>query len=113
MQQKYLVVVVSPYGIQFLIDCWAFGGTGDAGHLVMVGRSPTLCKLRRGLRPSLKLPERFAKRMIPTGRPTLGAEELNAIREVLESGMVVQGPKVAAFERMFAQYTAVPNAVAV
>ena len=57
--------------------------------------------------------ERFAKRMIPTGRPALGAEELNAIREVLESGMVVQGPKVAAFERMFAQYIGVRNAVAV
>ena len=51
--------------------------------------------------------------MIPTGRPTLGAEELNAIREVLESGMVVQGPKVAAFEKAFAQYLGVRNAVAV
>jgi len=51
--------------------------------------------------------------MIPTGRPSLGAEELNAIKEVLESGMVVQGPKVAAFEKAFAEYIGVKNAVAV
>lgn len=51
--------------------------------------------------------------MIPTGRPSLGAEELNAIKEVLESGMIVQGPKVAAFEQAFAEYLGARNAVAV
>jgi perosamine synthetase len=51
--------------------------------------------------------------MIPTGRPSLGAEELNAIKEVLESGMMVQGQKVAAFEKAFAEYLGVKNAVAV
>lgn len=51
--------------------------------------------------------------MIPIAKPTIGAEELAAIKEVLESGMVVQGPKVAAFENEFAKYLGVRNAIAV
>jgi dTDP-4-amino-4,6-dideoxygalactose transaminase len=37
-------------------------------------------------------------RMIPITRPWLGVEEAAAVREVLASGWVAQGPKVAAFE---------------
>ncbi len=55
----------------------------------------------------------IAEPMIPTGRPSFGAEELSAIKEVLESGMVVQGQKVAAFEKAFAEYIGVKYAVAV
>ncbi|WP_051325147.1 DegT/DnrJ/EryC1/StrS family aminotransferase [Candidatus Solirubrobacter pratensis] len=36
--------------------------------------------------------------MIPITRPWLGAEEAAAVNEVLASGWVAQGPKVAAFE---------------
>src|SRR5438445_11802419 len=36
--------------------------------------------------------------MIPIARPILGEEELAAVRDVLASGMLAQGPKVKAFE---------------
>src|SRR3989441_4974254 len=41
--------------------------------------------------------------MIPIARPILGEEELAAVREVLASGMLAQGPKVKAFEATFAR----------
>jgi perosamine synthetase len=49
---------------------------------------------------------------IPISRPYFGDEERAAILEPLESGWVVQGPKVAEFERLFAAYTGASNAVA-
>ena len=51
--------------------------------------------------------------MIPIAKPLLGAEELAAIQEVLESGRLVQGPKVEAFEKAFAAYVGRKHAVAV
>ncbi len=51
--------------------------------------------------------------MIPIAKPVFGKEELNAIKEVLESGVVVQGPKVELFEKEFARYLGVKHAVAV
>src|SRR2546421_12347563 len=42
--------------------------------------------------------------MIPIARPILGEEELDAVKEVLESGMLAQGPKVKAFEAGFARH---------
>src|SRR5438093_11917704 len=41
--------------------------------------------------------------MIPIARPILGEEELAAVKEVLASGMLAQGPKVKAFEAAFAK----------
>jgi len=41
--------------------------------------------------------------MIPIVRPILGDEEVAAVREVLASGMLAQGPKVKAFESAFAK----------
>src|SRR5207247_1236199 len=41
--------------------------------------------------------------MIPIARPILGEEEFAAVREVLASGMLAQGPKVKAFEAAFAR----------
>ena len=51
--------------------------------------------------------------MIPIAKPLLGAEELAAVKEVLESGRLVQGPKVEAFEKAFAAYVGRKHAVAV
>ena len=46
-------------------------------------------------------------------QPWLGEEEVGAVAEVLRSGWVAQGPKVAAFEEAFAASQQVPHAVAV
>src|SRR6185312_12605704 len=40
--------------------------------------------------------------MIPAARPEIGDEERAAVDRVLRSGMLAQGPEVAAFEREFA-----------
>jgi perosamine synthetase len=50
--------------------------------------------------------------MIPVAKPWFGAEEEAAVVEVLRSGWVTQGPKVAAFETAFAEYVGAPHAVA-
>ncbi|WP_282944350.1 DegT/DnrJ/EryC1/StrS family aminotransferase [Cellulomonas endometrii] len=46
-------------------------------------------------------------------QPWLGAEEVAAVTEVLESGWVAQGPRVAAFEDAFARAQGAEHAVAV
>lgn len=46
-------------------------------------------------------------------QPWLGEEEVAAVAEVLRSGWVAQGPRVAAFETAFAQSQQVEHAVAV
>lgn len=50
--------------------------------------------------------------MIPPARPALGEEEYRAVREVLESGMLAQGPRVEAFETAFARYVGRRHAIA-
>lgn len=39
--------------------------------------------------------------MIPAAKPLIGADEQAAVQRVLESGMIAQGPEVAAFEEEF------------
>ncbi len=51
--------------------------------------------------------------MIPLARPVLGAEEERAVVEVLRSGALSLGPRVAEFERRFAARVAAPFASAV
>lgn len=41
---------------------------------------------------------------IPAAKPTIGDEEREAVDRVLRSGMVAQGPEVAAFEAEFADF---------
>src|SRR6202022_464707 len=50
---------------------------------------------------------------IPIARPSFGPREEQAVLEVLRSGWVSQGPRVAEFERNFAEYAGAPYAVAV
>ncbi|MGN6147497.1 MAG: DegT/DnrJ/EryC1/StrS family aminotransferase, partial [Rhizomicrobium sp.] len=52
-------------------------------------------------------------RKIPIAVPSLGDEEWHAVREPLLSGWLTQGPKVAAFEKRFAQLHDVKHALAV
>ena len=49
---------------------------------------------------------------VPIAQPTFGPEESDAVLSALESGWVVQGPRVAEFERRFAEYVGTPHAVA-
>ena len=46
-------------------------------------------------------------------QPFLGAEEIAAVSEVISSGWVAQGPRVAAFEKAFAEHQQADHAVAV
>jgi len=50
---------------------------------------------------------------IPIASPVIGEAEFQAIREVLESGWLTQGSRVAAFEEMFAKMHGVNHAIAV
>lgn len=51
--------------------------------------------------------------MIPIAKPYLTQEEAQASHDVILTGWVTQGPKVAQFEREFAQYCGANHAVAV
>lgn len=52
-------------------------------------------------------------KMIPIAKPLLGEEEINAVTDVLRSGVIAEGARVAEFERDFADYIGVEYAVAV
>jgi dTDP-4-amino-4,6-dideoxygalactose transaminase len=51
--------------------------------------------------------------MIPVAKPVLDEREVEAVRRVILSGWVSQGPEVAAFEREFAELVGAPQASAV
>jgi perosamine synthetase len=50
--------------------------------------------------------------MIPISKPFIGEEEKKAVLEVLDSGMLVQGPRTAKLEQKFAAVCGVKHAVA-
>jgi dTDP-4-amino-4,6-dideoxygalactose transaminase len=50
---------------------------------------------------------------IPIARPELGEPEWRAVRDVIDSGWISQGPKVAEFERAVARVTGAVEGVAV
>jgi len=50
---------------------------------------------------------------VPVARPSFGVAEERAVVEVLRSGWVSQGPRVAEFERRFAAYVGAREAIAV
>lgn len=53
------------------------------------------------------------KKLIPYGKHYLDEEDIQAVVEVLRNGALTQGPKVAEFEKVIAEYTGVKYAVAV
>jgi perosamine synthetase len=50
--------------------------------------------------------------MINIAKPQMGSEEKRAVLEVLDSGMIAQGPRVKAFEEAFAEMCGVKHAIA-
>jgi perosamine synthetase len=50
---------------------------------------------------------------IPIARPVIGQDEIVAVSDVLRSGMLAQGEKVAEFEQKFAGYCGTAHAVAI
>lgn len=50
--------------------------------------------------------------MIPISKPVIGDAEKQAVLEVLESGMLAQGPRTAELERRFAEVCDVKHAIA-
>lgn len=52
-------------------------------------------------------------RTIPFGKPILGEEEKAAVMAVMDSGIMVHGPKIKEFEQAFAGFTGAPYAVGV
>ena len=54
-----------------------------------------------------------AAAFVPAARPVIGEEEIEAAVRVLRSGMVVQGPEVAAFEEEFSAFAGGRHCVAV
>jgi perosamine synthetase len=51
--------------------------------------------------------------MIPVARPYIGAEEEQAVVEVLRSGWVTQGPRVSEFEEKFSEYIGCAHSIAI
>ena len=50
--------------------------------------------------------------MIPIAKPLLGKEEINAVKEVIESGIIASGPKTVEFEKRFADFIGTKYAIA-
>lgn len=69
--------------------------------------------LRAGSGNGQAAPGRAGPRTIPFGKPILGEEERRAVLAVLDSGVLVHGPKIKEFETAFARFTGAPHAVGV
>ena len=50
--------------------------------------------------------------MIPAAKPLIGDDERAAVDKVLRSGMLAQGPEVAAFEEEFSKFVGGRHCVA-
>lgn len=65
-----------------------------------------------GNKKSFRIKKHSFAMKIPITKPFLDDEERNAIYQTLESGWIVQGPKVAEFEQLFSEFTGAKYAVA-
>ena len=54
-----------------------------------------------------------ASSIVPFAPPNLGRLEIAEVLATLESGWLTTGPRVASFERRFADYVGAPHALAV
>ncbi len=52
-------------------------------------------------------------RKISIAKPNFGKEEMDAVKEVLDSGILVSGEKTSTFEKEFAEYVGIEYAIAV
>ena len=50
---------------------------------------------------------------VPIAKPIIGEEEIENVVEVLKSGMIAQGPKVAEFEEKYAEWVGAKYGIAV
>jgi dTDP-4-amino-4,6-dideoxygalactose transaminase len=67
------------------------------------------------MEPEMLLKEQTRKSeptKLPITKPVLDSAELQAVAQVLESGWLVQGPKVAQFEELFAEFVQAEHAIA-
>lgn len=55
----------------------------------------------------------MSEKMIYMAKPLIGEEEEQAVLDVLRSGMLAQGPRVAEFEQAFADYVGAKHGIAV
>jgi perosamine synthetase len=62
---------------------------------------------------AVPVPQTASNKMIPVARPSIGEAEERAVLEVLRSGWITQGPRVAEFESAFSAYIGCRHAVAV
>lgn len=49
---------------------------------------------------------------IPISKPNVGEREIEAVAAVMRSGMIAQGPKVAEFEKKYAEFVGAKHAIA-
>ena len=49
---------------------------------------------------------------IPITKPYFDDDEFSLVRQSLETGWVVQGPRVAEFERLLSDYSKIPHTLA-
>jgi dTDP-4-amino-4,6-dideoxygalactose transaminase len=73
----------------------------------------TVIEEQTAMEQSTKQQNTVQQAPIPIMRPLIGDEEVAAVTEVLRSGWIAQGPRVAAFERAFAGEVGAAEGVAV
>src|SRR5690606_41227308 len=57
-----------------------------------------------GVELDQEIKERSVKELIPPAKPIIGDQGRVAVERVMRSGMIAQGPEVAAFEEEFANH---------
>lgn len=88
------------------------GGTGPrrrAGNATRVQNSRS--ESREVARPA-RMMRTTSRQLIPIAQPLISDEDKRRVLDVLDSGQLIAGPRVADFERGFAAYVGTPHAVA-